>query len=192
MIEIPTVATVLMLGGLWDNTNHAKSLRGELAGKGHTVVAIDYPQAAQVNSIKMGKEILDARIRVTAGPKIVYGHSQGAEVISEWLEEFAEDPTAPDPDELMFVVTGNPRRNPGGRGIGGRTWDGRRVFGTPNTRYRLIDVARRYDGWAIKSWSLRSLLGMFFVHSNYKDVGINDPKNGVHEVATNTLHIVSD
>ncbi|PRC53106.1 PE-PPE domain-containing protein, partial [Mycobacterium sp. ITM-2017-0098] len=77
----------------------------------------------------------DATIDATVGPKVVFSYSEGARSVTGWLEKHAADPDAPSPDELAFVVIGNPTR-----AYGGSDSD---VM--PQTQYQVIDVSRQYD-----------------------------------------------
>ncbi len=45
---------------------------------------------------------------VTDTPTVVFAFSNGAMVASEWMAEHADDPDAPSPDEVSFVLIGNP------------------------------------------------------------------------------------
>lgn len=182
MIELPASGTTLLLGGLGDRRARwtAAFLGRELSSDPYTPVVIDYPAAGNATSIPTGVGLLDdALVKYSAtGPVIAHGHSQGAEVISQWLRYYAN--TDHVGDNITFVLTGNPRRHLTGRGIGTKTWDGSIIRPTPiDTQHRVIDIARRYDGWAIKSRSWRSYLGMVLDHVTYQRVRVNDSRNEV-------------
>ncbi len=74
-----------------------------------------------------------------AGPKIVYAHSSGGIVATQWLEEHGDDYDASSNGPLSFVVIGNPTRDYGGANVPwGEVW--------PKIDYQVIDVALQYDG----------------------------------------------
>ena len=109
--------------------------------------------------------------------------SQGAQVLSRLIRKWENDPTAPSPDRVLFLLAGNPLRNPTGKGVGGREFDGGKGVATPDdSRYRVIDVARQGDAWAIRRpwWSLGGWLSLVAgAHLNYKVVDLNGPGNTV-------------
>ncbi|MHC9292782.1 PE-PPE domain-containing protein [Mycobacterium sp. LTG2003] len=66
------------------------------------------PTLAQ--SVADGTNSLDSRIRSTDGNVTVTGLSQGVLALNAEQARLANDPTAPAPDDLTFVKTGNPDR----------------------------------------------------------------------------------
>ena len=190
------MTTVLTLPGLGGDVGGYMSewLHGFAGGYDH--VPVDYPAAAGTASIAAGVHQLQAAITQTlsvgGGPIVVLAHSQGAEVVSEWLEEYAD--SGPPPGSLRFILTGNPRRRLGGAGMGG--WDWRPVGHTLETRYAVTDIARRWDGWANKDnypgragrdW-FKLWLGRFTVHSDYRDVTVAGCT--VRETSGNTTYLI--
>ena len=137
-------------------------------------------------SINDGVAKLDAWIRATPGPKIAMGHSFGAVVISSWLRKYGSDPTAPSPDQLSFITLASPERRLGGYAythvstmFDYRIADG---LGIPaDTRYRVLDTCRKWDGWC--DWHpdqpSTSRWGMFWLHTDYTNLNLNDPANDV-------------
>ncbi len=128
----------------------SKGLSGIFAQDPYSIVKLDYPTWG-LNSIKEGVKILDAALMSTSGDIIVAGHSEGAQVASRWIRQYASDPVRADlATRLTFVLTGNPPlRSGSGKAIGLRESDG--VIGQPTpttTPWPIIDVARRWDGWA--------------------------------------------
>ena len=83
------------------------------------VRALPLPAAAH------GMDLLDKALRNSPDPgqtqQIVFGYSQGARVVADWLEEYggAEGRTR-SPDDLSFVLIGNPGRKHGGAHV---SWD---------------------------------------------------------------------
>lgn len=169
---------------------------------GATKIRLGYPASLDVNSIPDGANALETLIDITAGDIVVFGHSQGAQVVAKWLDDHADDVDAPDPADLSFVVTGNPVRALG-RDPTKRNHAG--VLLTPmrdDTQYTVIDIARRNDGWCnwdnwptgptAFSWLVLGL-GMFFDHCDYTAVSVNpaDPDNDVRAVVGNTTYVVA-
>ena len=125
----------------------------------------------------------------------VLAHSQGAEACSEWMADYADKPDAPDPAKVSFILLGNPRRRLGGAGKTG--WNWKPIPRTPETQYRVVDVSRRWDGWANNdNWpgkpgrdSWRLWLGRWVDHTNYDDVDLGTCQ--VRERSGNTTYLVS-
>lgn len=172
-IALPGPATVMTLGLATGETDD--DLQGLLCRSPNTCGAVKYNRFYYPS----GAAPLDRSIRETEGMKIVYGYSQGGQVISAWMKEYADDVDAPDPDELMFVIIGNgDRRYGGSNAVSG--------FATPDTQYRVIDVARQYDFAADLPDNRLNLLamanawaGFFLIHIDYEDVDLYDPANYV-------------
>ncbi|MDZ4233690.1 MAG: PE-PPE domain-containing protein [Dietzia sp.] len=177
------MTTVLTLGGL--NYGMADRVGAALSGYASKAdrVIVKYPQSASPKSIPAGVEALQQAIQSalaqTAGPIDVVAHSQGAEVVSEWLEQHARRPDAAPPDRLRFILLGNPRRRFGGTGT--RGFDGQPLRRTPDdTQYTVLDVARAHDGWCNgDGWpdekltlarKARLLGGRFIDHLDYSHV----------------------
>ncbi|WP_283632446.1 PE-PPE domain-containing protein [Mycolicibacterium poriferae] len=129
----------------------------------------------------------------------IFAFSEGATVASQWLEKHLEDPEAyPAPQNLTFVVIGNPTRKYGGS-----------LFLSPWTEspYKVIDVAMQYDPTVDQPTNklnslavLNAALGFFTNHlgKGYTDVDIDAEENskwtedGIEYVfvPSNTLPIV--
>lgn len=191
-----TTTTVLTLEPL-DYNLGGNTLISELRGipcAGRPVVKVDYPASLARNSIDDGVRALDTLIRSTPGPKLVFGHSQGAQVASRWLRTRAYDPGAPSPDELGFLLIGNPLRKYGGFGVGRREVDGGIGQPTPNdTPYAVTDIALQYDGWADYPTgpgglaALNATQGKFARHSTgYFNADPNDPNRATYQENTTT------
>lgn len=186
-IGLPPSATVLALPGMdFHLKNDVNAQLGGLFTRSpYTFKLVDYPRSSSPTSISRGVSNLDAAIKRTAGVKIVFGYSQGAQVASDWMRQHANDPNTPGANELVFVLTGNPYRSTGGYGIGRKTWDGTNGQATPtDTRWHIIDIARRYEGWADwpndskNSWAARNAnAGKKEYHQHYDVVNLFDAKN---------------
>lgn len=108
-------------------------------------------------------------------PVVLYGHSQGGQVIYSALRGWAADPAgAPDPARVSWVSIGNPENTFGGRAPDPIPAD---------SPYQGTEVIRQYDGWA--DWPTtfnpiafaNAVVGAQLVHPNYWNVDINDPNN---------------
>ena len=188
--------TVLTLEPL-DYNLGGNTLISELRGvpcAGRAVVKVDYPASLDRNSIDDGVSALDALVRSTPGPKLVFGHSQGAQVASRWLRSYADGPGAPPADDLSFLFIGNPLRKYGGFIVGRPEVDG--VIGQPtrnDTRYTVTDIALQYDGWADvptrpgEPAALNALTGKFARHSRgYFTADGDDPNRKTYQENTTT------
>ncbi|MCZ0730494.1 PE-PPE domain-containing protein [Mycolicibacterium iranicum] len=129
----------------------------------------------------LGVEALKQELAGNLGEETtIFGFSEGAVVASQWLEKHLEDPEAyPAPDNLTFIVIGNPTRKYGGSGtVWGQTW--------PDSPYKVIDVAQQYDPTVDMPTdpfnvlaSLNATMGFFTNHlgKGYSDVDLDDPAN---------------
>ncbi len=115
---------------------------------------------------------------------VLFGHSQGGQVVYSDLRRFAADPaSAPDPpSRLTWVSIGNPENPYGGRRP--KTEKSATPWLPVDTAYTGTEVIRQYDGWADWPDNTRNLLavanafaGMFSIHTNYRNVDLNDPNN---------------
>ena len=125
-------------------------------------------------------------------------HSQGAQVCSRWMREYAGDTTAPGPSELIFILTGNPLRSTGGYIIGRKEIGGTTGMATPTeTPWQIIDFARRYDGWADWVQDEKNRLavknaniGKQTLHKNYQDIDFFSPTHTIWSVG-NTTYVLT-
>ncbi len=74
-----------------------------LPGKG-----ADSPTVGE--SVAVGEQNLDAAIRGTSGPLVAMGLSEGTMVLDAEQVRLMNDPDAPPPDRLSFIVFGDPTR----------------------------------------------------------------------------------
>ncbi|WP_159229931.1 PE-PPE domain-containing protein [Mycolicibacterium vanbaalenii] len=114
----------------------------------------------------------------TTGRQIVFAYSEGARAASLWLEENAGQEGAPSPEQLSFVLMGNPTRKYGGAD---RNYDT-----MPETDYKVLDVSREYDAasdFPDNPFNLLAMLntsaGFMFTHQDYEEVDIYSPANYV-------------
>lgn len=145
------MTTVLTLEPL-DFNLFGNSLKFELRGKPcykRDVKKIDYPASFAAKSIDLGVAALDKALHEVEGEKLVFAHSQGAQVVSRWLRNNGKSPSAPSPKDVSFLLIGNPLRKYGGYIIGRPEVGGEIGKPTPNdTPYLVMDVKMQYDGWA--------------------------------------------
>lgn len=154
-------------------------LKGDLCKSPNTCQPVNYfamPLGQWFNdqgAIKLN-QALDA---LPAGTQtVLFGHSQGGQVIYSALRGWAANPaTAPDPADVSWVSIGNPEN----------TFGGKAPDPIPaNSPYQGTEVIRQYDGWA--DWPtdkgnllarLNAVVGQQLVHPNYWNVDLNAPSN---------------
>lgn len=191
-----TVLTVSALDmGINKSINYmARVCSGYAVKPGHRQIQVKYPASLDPSagdnpraSIYVGATALDKLIRSTPGPKIVFGYSQGAQVAGTWMRRFAHLPDAPSPDELSFLLIGNPERR-----YGQQPWTKKQ---TPdNTQYRVRDVSRKNDNWADynpKVHGTNKIVALFgSIHTNYWNTDPYGPKAEVVRVEGNTTYVI--
>ncbi|KWX66705.1 hypothetical protein ASJ79_05745 [Mycobacterium sp. NAZ190054] len=174
---LPDKARVLTLSLLPGGNDD--DLRGEVCSAQRECSSVPYPYLLRTH----GVSLLDTALRQPMpdpeqSRQIVFGYSQGARVAVNWIEEYGGTEGAPGPEDLSFVLIGNPTRKHGGAHVG---W-GEAV---PETDYEVLDVARQYDLAADFPDKLHLLAlanvfaGFAFVHADYEDVDLHDPANYV-------------
>jgi hypothetical protein len=169
-------------------------LRGELFAAPNVKVKVPYTNIPSASNVHRGADNLNNYLHSTAGPKIVLGHSQGAQVADDWLRRYG--PTSDvDPTTVKFVLTGDLESKYNGcasipksgctAAYGGK--------GFPSdTRYTVKVIARQYDYWAdcpnnlsnstaVKNRNAATVVGgkgeLKQVHGDYSKIGVNDPAN---------------
>nr|WP_307787693.1 PE-PPE domain-containing protein [Mycolicibacterium sp. S2-37] len=169
-------------------------LRGELFAAPNEVVKVPYNNFPAAGNVRTGIEKLDDMLHQYPGKKIVAGHSMGAQVADAWLREYG--PTSDiDPTTVTFVMTGDLESKYNGcanvpdsgcvAAYGGN--------GFPDdTPYTVKVIARQYDYFAdcpndlsnqtaVKNRSASQSVGgkgeLKSVHTNYSNIGLNDPGN---------------
>lgn len=185
------MTTVLTLEPL-DMNLLGNTLKLQLQGKpckGNVVKKLDYPANFSADSIDQGVEALDKAVHTIAGPKLVFAHSQGAQVVSRWLRRVTSVP------ELSFLLIGNPLRKYGGYIIGRPEVGGQTGLPTPNdSPYPVTDITMQYDGWS--DWpgdkanaiaKLNAAVGKNKRHCyGYLTADPDDPNRKVHQENTTT------
>ena len=185
-------STVLTLeGGLVGLQNVARftplQLRGDLCKAPNGCQPVDY------TALPSDKNNDDGAVLVTRAidalppeqPVILFGHSQGGQVIYAALRQWQNDPaSAPDPARATWVSIGNPE-NP----YGGVT--SKFGFAQPNPRvpadtpYKGTEVIYQYDGWSDAPDNpfnllavLNAVVGSQIYHTTkYFTTDINSPDN---------------
>lgn len=183
-------ATVLTFEGGLIGAQHLmhftpRQLRGDLCKSPNHCQPVDY--TALPGSVFNDRGAVELQKAVDALPAdeqiVLFGHSQGGQVIDSALRAWAADPAhAPDPARVSWVSIGNPEQPFGGKRL---TTEGAGPPWLPtDTAYRGTVVIRQYDGWA--DWPddttnvlavANAVVGMFFTHTAYWDVDLNDPAN---------------
>ena len=177
---VPSPATVLTIFP-WERSMEDE-LQGTLCQAPNNCVQID-----QFLWDPNGLATIEATIDATPGTKVVFSYSEGARSVTDWLEEHADDPDAPSPDELSFVVIANPTRAYGG--------SDNKVM--PQTQYQVIDISRQYDtasDFPDNPFNLLALLNslaaLTVIHPDYEDVDMYDPANIVWKEGNTTYVFV--
>ncbi|HYJ55093.1 MAG TPA: PE-PPE domain-containing protein [Mycobacterium sp.] len=167
----PTPVTVLTVTPLWPVIPLDDALGGSLC-EPRSCTPVPYKPFWTADGVRA----LDSRLSPAAdAPTIVFAFSNGAMVAAKWLTEHADDPGAPSPDELSFVLIGNPRRTYGGSSTA-----------MPPTEYHVVDIVRQYDPKADfpdhpNLLALANIAGGVLspMHLDYTGVDIDDPANTV-------------
>jgi hypothetical protein len=123
------------------------------------VVKVQYTNFPAAVNIQNGADKLNLALHSTAGPKIVVGHSEGAEVEDAWLRKYG--PTSDiDPATVRFILTGDPEsRNNGCDTVSDNDPINPQPVCTPykdngglglpaDTRYNVTVISRQYDYFA--------------------------------------------
>lgn len=184
-LTLPGPASVLTLG-IFPGSND-DDLKGVVCKSPNSCEAVRYPSWL---SYAAGAEPLQEKLTETTGLKIVYGYSQGGQVITVWMDKYSADPDVPSPDDLVFVIIGNGDRRHGGANV-------KAGHVMPETQYQVIDIARQYDFAADMPDDRTNLLAMAnaiagfrFIHLDYEDVDLDDPANIVWKEGNTTYVFV--
>lgn len=200
----PAPPIVLSLVGLNYNISDymPDCLYGIFAKPPYTMRQVRYPASLDASSIPVGVGNLDDAVKGVPGPKIVFAHSQGAQIASRWIREHRNDPAAPSPADLRFVLIGNPLRATGGYAIGKAEVDGEIGQPTPlDSPWPITDFCRRYDGWADPPtdkgsiWAKRNAASGMITHHNgqfYAAVRLNDPTHTVWSIGNTTFVLTKE
>jgi|TARA_B100001245_G_scaffold29319_1_gene18978 hypothetical protein len=199
-LNVPSSGTVLTLSGLNYNlyNDMPQKFQGIFSRSPYSMQKVEYPASLASDSISTGVANLDAALKSTSGKKIVLAQSQGAQVASRWMREHANDPNAPNASNLTFILTGNPLRSTGGYLIGRTEVGGTTGQPTPTwTKWPIIDVARRYDGWAdwvhneANQWAKDNANeGKSSLHTAYDEVNIHASTHTIWK-SGNTTYVLT-
>jgi len=198
-IKLPASATVFTLRGRGFGAATPDRMHlsfGGIFNQGpYSMTSLPYEQWG-ISAITDAVKILDAAVMSTSGNIIVLAHSEGAEVASRWIRQYANDPVrSAMAGRISFVLSGNPLRSGAGYVIGRRECDGVIGVGTPtDSPWAIIDVARRWDGWAdapadsTNLWAAaEAKAGMTGSHMWYSKVNLFDSKNTVWQEGNTTF-----
>ncbi|HEY9263997.1 MAG TPA: PE-PPE domain-containing protein [Mycobacterium sp.] len=174
--EEPASPTVLTVSPLWPIVSLDGALGGSLCESDNceSVPYVPFLTASGVKALENRLATIYGSGATVDGPTIVFAFSNGASVAAQWMAAHADDPEAPSPDELSFVLIGNPRRAYGGS-----------MPAMPPSEYQIIDIVRQYDPTADFPDHPFNLLALANIaagilspmHLNYRGVDIEDPAN---------------
>ena len=186
----PAPNTVLTISPFSNSFDMTKELQGSLCRTPDNCVPVTWSPSFYVPA---GETALNTAMAAQSdGPYTVFAYSQGAEVAEQWIKQHADDPDAPDPADVKFVLIGNPTRVYGGTGS---------LFGetVPPSQYQVVDISREYDfvsDFPNQPFSpfyllaiANAMAGLATVHLNYQDVNVDDPANTEWR-AGNTTYIL--
>ncbi|WP_185976203.1 PE-PPE domain-containing protein [Mycolicibacterium sp. 018/SC-01/001] len=177
-VDPPSPASVVTISPLWPVWSLDTALQGSLCAT-NTCSRLDYVPFATNNGVRaLDRRLSQATTSGAVGtdPTVVLAFSNGAGVAEKWMAEHAGTPGAPSPDEVSFVLIGNPRRAHGGI-----------IPPIEPTDYHVIDVVRQYDPMADFPDRPLNLLALANVaagmlspmHLDYRGVDLDDPDNVV-------------
>ena len=139
-------------------------------------------------SVRSQSAKLDAAVMASAGPTVVVAFSLSAVAADDMVADWIADPaTAPDPQRVWIVTTGNPLNR-----YGGTQRD--RAAAIPAVQpYRHLDVVNQYDSVADRparwGWYSQRELSLSR-HLAYDEVDINAPENLVYRDGNTTYMLV--
>ena len=132
---------------------------------------------------------LDQAVMSSTGPTTVWGFSLTAVAVHQLVDEWTANPdTAPDPERVRIITTGNPL-NP----LGGTQRNRSNAVAIPEAQpYKHLDVVVAYDSVADRparwGWYSQRELSLSR-HLSYNDVDVDDPNNLVYQ-SGNTTHML--
>lgn len=132
-------------------------LKGSLVKSGDAVYRLPYVNQAGAANIAGGVTALNTKLTSTAGDILVFGYSEGAQVVTKWLRDYGTSSPVTPTSRLKFLLIGNAERRYGGfaykhtnlaaicdvDGLPDPLPDG-----TSTVHYQVTDFARQYDGFA--------------------------------------------
>lgn len=169
-------------------------LKFQLQGKvtqNKTYVPIIYPNFGIEDwRMEAGREMLDQALHDFIGPKTVVGHSMGARVINLWLHDYGQATPFPTNDVQFYCIGNSTRR------YGGPLY--KPENGCPvNTPYKVIDIARQYDGWADypndrsnSDAALNAIMGQQYIHTDYYGIDPDPDADGNYKYVEGNVSYV--
>lgn len=182
------MATVFTLAGAFGTPYQIPPMLGGEVTDGNVVVPLWYPNFTIFESqVDTGAAMLDQQLRDTPGEIICMGHSLGAVVCCNWLENYGPQASSYAPPEYVsFVLLGNSMRKYGGLCYALNYYPNSKC--PDDTPYRVTDFSRQYDGWADVPDTIGNIVadlnvfaGQSNVHPTYNFVRLEDPLNVSHQ-----------
>ncbi|WP_165804592.1 PE-PPE domain-containing protein [Mycolicibacterium austroafricanum] len=167
-----------------------EALQGTMCQSPNTCAQVDYHFSLPVSVDRITTAIDTATSDPTSDAEVVvFALSGGAGASGEWIRKHAGDEGAPPAEKLSFVWIGNPGRKYGG--------SSRRFATSPESQYKVLDIARQYDPIADSPDDPLNLLahlnlmaGMLSpLHTDYAGVDIDDPRN-IRWTEGNTTYVL--
>lgn len=181
-IEIARADTITGEGVLMPRGTTAKQFGGAFCRP--TCVTV----SSMPTSVRSQAAKLDAAVMASTGPTVVVLFSlsavAGDGMVADWI---ADPATAPGPERVWIVTTGNPLNRYGG------TQRDRATAIPAEQPYRHLDVVNQYDSVADRparwGWYSQQELSLSR-HLGYEDIDINDPVNLVYRDGNTTYMLV--
>ncbi|QZT64966.1 PE-PPE domain-containing protein [Mycolicibacterium austroafricanum] len=167
-----------------------EALQGTMCQSPNTCTEVVYDFSLPVSVDRITTAINAATSDPTSEAEvIVFALSGGAGAAGEWMRKHAADEGAPPAEKLSFVWMGNPGRKYGG--------SSRRFATSPQTQYKVLDIARQYDPVADSPddpFNLLAHLNLMAgllspLHIDYAEVNVDDPRN-IRWTEGNTTYVL--
>lgn len=154
-----------------------EAMDGPLCQDADACREIPYPSSANIFGIPTGVKMLSEELANTEGDVVVLAYSQGTYIPVLWMLQNANNPDAPDPKKVSFVVMGSPFNKHGGTLAPVSAL-------LPESPYHVTDVTRQYDPASdfpdnpLNAVALaNAAAGLLFIHLNYKNLDLESEDN---------------
>lgn len=154
-----------------------EAMDGPLCQSADTCREIPYPSSANIFGVPTGVKMLSEELANTEGDVVVLAYSQGTYIPVLWMLQNTNNPDAPDPKKVSFVLMGSPfNKN------GGTLASVSRLL--PESPYHVTDVTRQYDPASdfpdnpLNPVALaNAAAGLLFIHLNYENLDLESEDN---------------